>query len=198
MFVQTGYHRLTQLRAPSVAAGKIPLPAINTCHPSGGQIICPPPETARLYRKDATLSRFFHPLIIMLASMSRSELPKCITVMPRERQRLLELSKALRPAIKHLITIVSYQTFLRLASERSPRKAVKHGRPKTADEIILRLAVTTLHGALIALWRGFKTRLNPYAVRSTFQNRCGDANRTAVGVPDFDERYFSNILSEPG
>ena len=111
------------------------------------------------------MSRFFQPLIIMLASMSRSELarqiqylkaenevlrsklPKRITVTPSERQRLLKFGKAVGPAIRHLITIVSHRTFLRwLACGKSPRKPRKRGRPRTADEIrqiILRLAEET-------------------------------------------------------
>ncbi len=77
----------------------------------------------------------------------RSKLPKRITVTPSERQRLLKLGKAVGPAIKHLITIVSHRTFLRwLAAERSPRKPSKRGRPRTPEEIrqiILRLAEET-------------------------------------------------------
>ena len=132
-----------------------------------------PPETARLYRKDHTLSRFFHPLIMMLASMSRSELarnvqylkaeneilrsklPKRITVTPSERQRLLKFGKAVGSAIKHLITIVSHRTFLRwLAGGRSPRKPGKRGRPRTAEEIrqiIIRVARKPA-GAIPASW----------------------------------------------
>ena len=124
-----------------------------------------PPETTRRYRKDYHLSRFSHPLIIMLASLTRNELarnvqylkaeneilrsklPKRITVTPRERQRLLKFGKAVGPAIKHLITIVSHRTFLRwLAGERSPRKPSKRGRPRTAEEIrqiIIRVAEET-------------------------------------------------------
>ena len=117
------------------------------------------PEPTRLYRKDATLSRFFHPLIIMLASMTRNELarniqylkaenevlrgklPKRITVTPSERQRLLKFGKAVGPAIKHLITIVSYRTFLRWlvgdypinqASEVGPEQQRKLGRLSSA------------------------------------------------------------------
>ena len=77
----------------------------------------------------------------------RSKLPKRITVTPSERQRLLKFGKAVGPAIRHLITIVSHRTFLRwLACGKSPRKPRKRGRPRTADEIrqiILRLAEET-------------------------------------------------------
>jgi len=122
------------------------------------------------------LSRFFHPLISLLASMTRNELarqvqylkaenqilraklPRRITVTPREQRRLLKLGRAVGSAIKHLISIVSHRTFLRWASgEKAGRKPGKPGRRKTQDEIrdiILRLArdngwgYTRIHGEL--------------------------------------------------
>ena len=46
-----------------------------------------PPETARLYRKDLTLSRFFHPLSIMLANMRRER--RRFSAMYKQQKRLI-------------------------------------------------------------------------------------------------------------
>jgi len=108
------------------------------------------------------VARFFHPLILMLASLGKSELarqvqylkaeneilraklPKRVTVTPTERRRLLKLGQKIGPAIKHLITIVTYRTFLRwLAGDKAGRTSGKRGRPRTDEEIreiIIRLA----------------------------------------------------------
>ena len=108
------------------------------------------------------MARFFHPLILMLASLGKSELarqvqylkaeneilraklPKRVTVTLTERRCLLKLGQKIGPAIKHLITIVAYRTFLRwLAGDKAGRKAGKRGRPRTDEEIretIIRLA----------------------------------------------------------
>jgi putative transposase len=88
-------------------------------------------------------------LILMLASLTRSELarqiqylkaeneilraklPKRVTVTPRERRRLLNLGRRLGPALKHLVTIVTYRTFLRwLAGDRAGKVPGKRGRPR--------------------------------------------------------------------
>lgn len=42
----------------------------------------------------------------------RAKLPKRVTVTPTERRRLLRLGKAVGSALKHLVTIVTYRTFL--------------------------------------------------------------------------------------
>jgi len=108
------------------------------------------------------VARFFHPLILMLASLTRSELarqvqylkaeneilraklPKRVTVTPAERRRLLKLGQKIGPAIRHLLTIVTYRTFLRwLAGDRTGKRPGKRGRPRTDEEvreIIIRLA----------------------------------------------------------
>ena len=108
------------------------------------------------------MARFFHPLLLMLASIGKSELarqvqylkaeneilraklPKRVTVTPTERRRLLKLGQKIGPAIKHLITIVTYRTFLRwLAGDKAGRTSGKRGRPRTDEEIreiIIRLA----------------------------------------------------------
>ena len=100
------------------------------------------------------MSRFFHPLIALLASMTRSELarqiqylkaenqvlrgklPRRITVTPREQQRLVKLGRAVGSALKHLINIVSHHTFLRWVSgEKSGREPGQAGRRRTEAEI---------------------------------------------------------------
>lgn len=108
------------------------------------------------------MSRFFHPLIAVLASLTRielarqvqylkaeneilrSRLPKRISLTAKERSRLLKLGRAVGSAIRHLISIVSYRTFLRwAAAEKTGRRSGKTGRRKTAAEIrdlVLRLA----------------------------------------------------------
>jgi putative transposase len=74
----------------------------------------------------------------------RAKLPKRVTVTLTERRCLLKLGQKIGPAIKHLITIVAYRTFLRwLAGDKAGRKAGKRGRPRTDEEIretIIRLA----------------------------------------------------------
>jgi putative transposase len=70
----------------------------------------------------------------------RSKLPARITVTPKERQRLLKFGAQLGKSIRHLITIVSPDTFLRWVREdkRAKKKArnpAKRGRPRTADQI---------------------------------------------------------------
>jgi putative transposase len=79
----------------------------------------------------------------------REKLPRCITVTPRERNRLVRLGTKLGAAIKGLITIVTPRTFARWVagtdpgSRAKPVSARKLGRPRTAEDIralILRLA----------------------------------------------------------
>jgi putative transposase len=111
---------------------------------------------------EKAVATFFHPLILMLASLGKSELarhvqylkaeneilraklPKRVTMTPAERRRLLKLGQKIGPALKHLITIVTYRTFLRwLAGDKAGRTSGKRGRPRTDEEIreiIIRLA----------------------------------------------------------
>lgn len=80
----------------------------------------------------------------------RSKLPRCITVTPRERNRLIKLGKRVGSAIRELIAIVTPRAFARwIAADRTPKKrraTRKPGRPRTELEIrelILRLARET-------------------------------------------------------
>lgn len=118
-----------------------------------------PPEFPTTYTKVLLVARFFHPLLTLLASVTRShlakqiqylkaeneilrsKLPKRITVTPKERQKLLRYGKPLGTALKQLITIVSPRTFARWVSgehavkQGKPESARKPGRPKTDAEI---------------------------------------------------------------
>ncbi|MEX2170034.1 MAG: hypothetical protein WD851_12055 [Pirellulales bacterium] len=115
------------------------------------------------------MDRLFQPLLYVIARCSRNELlrqieflkaenqllrsripKKSIHLKPEERARLLELGKAIGPALQHLITIVSYGTYLKWRREEQnhvPTKVV--GRRKTAaeiEELVLKLARETNWG----------------------------------------------------
>src|SRR5205085_402111 len=70
-----------------------------------------------------------------------------IYVKPEERERLLKLGKAIGPAVEHLLTIVSYHTFLRwLRQERRQAPVRTIGRPPKPDEVralVLKIARET-------------------------------------------------------
>jgi putative transposase len=64
----------------------------------------------------------------------RSKLPKRVPVTPAERQRLVKLGRQAGAALKHLITIVTYRTFLRWANgstSKTARPTRRPGRPRT-------------------------------------------------------------------
>ena len=69
--------------------------------------------------------------------MLRRRVPKQrIFLRPHERERILTLGLALGPAVRHVITIVSYSTFRRWAHKAENReKPVKMGRPRIAVDI---------------------------------------------------------------
>jgi putative transposase len=111
--------------------------------------------------------RLFQPFFVLLATATdrelarmiqylkvenqvlRGKLPQRITVTPRERRRLVKYGRAVGPALKDLITIVSPRTFARwLNGEKPPAKKTtrKPGRPRTEAEIrdlVLRIARET-------------------------------------------------------
>jgi len=112
------------------------------------------------------MARFFHPLIMVLARATESELarymeylkaenrilrdklPKRVVCTPAERQRLVELGKPLGSAIKDLITIVTPRSFARWVSAAGGTKPEKKttrkpGRPRTPEairELIIQMA----------------------------------------------------------
>jgi putative transposase len=80
--------------------------------------------------------------------MLRERVPKKrIFLKPEERERLLELGKELGSGLKHILTIVSYRTYLRWIRQTAmDKKPVKMGRPRTPkdiQQIILRIAKET-------------------------------------------------------
>lgn len=109
-----------------------------------------------------------HPLMALLASVTRQDLarqvaylkeenrilrarlPERLVATPQERRRLLRVGRRLGAQLKELISIVSYQTFRRWVREKeeahTARQAApkrKPGRPRTPDdirELVLKLA----------------------------------------------------------
>jgi putative transposase len=94
------------------------------------------------------VGRIFQPLLFMLARCTRHELIREIEFLraenkilrahmkqhhvnpaAEERSRLVELGNAIRPAIKQLISIVTYETFVRWTRVGPPRKMVRR-RPQ--------------------------------------------------------------------
>jgi putative transposase len=82
----------------------------------------------------------------------RSKLGKKVQVTPPERRRMLKVAEPLGDAIKELITVVTYRTFLRWKSDakkkvkKAKREKRKRGRPRTPEEIreiVLRIARET-------------------------------------------------------
>ena len=112
------------------------------------------------------MSKFFHPLLTVLARATESQLaryveylkeenrilrdklPKRVVCTPGERQRLVKLGKPLGSAIKDLISIVTPRSFARWVSaadkSKKERKTTrKPGRPRTPEatrELIVQMA----------------------------------------------------------
>ena len=96
--------------------------------------------------------RYFQPLLFMLAGCQQDQLirqieflkaenellrkrvpKKQIFLNPDERAHLLKLGKELGPAIRQVITIVSYSTFRRwVRQEQGQVKPKRKGRPRLA------------------------------------------------------------------
>lgn len=163
----------------------------NCSFPVGVTLIC---ETVHM-------PRFFDPLLHVLACASerqllaqiqflkgenqilRSRLPKQIRTTPVERARLLRLAEPLgRETIRHLVTVVSPDTFrrwLRKGENRqsAPRKRV--GRPRTPDHIcalVLRLADET--GLGYTRIRGELKKLGISLARNTIKSILKREHRT--------------------
>jgi len=82
--------------------------------------------------------------------MLRQRVPKKrIFLSDGEKTKLIELGQAIGPALKHLLTIVSYAAYrrwVRNAAGECPEPKKKMGRPRTKEEIrelILKLARET-------------------------------------------------------
>ena len=113
------------------------------------------------------MGRLFHPLLFFLARCTRHELIRQIEFLraeneimrkhltkhhiylrPEERQRLVELGQVIGPALRHMISIVSYGTFLRWVQGGDVKKPFGriYGRPKKPAEVrelVLRIARET-------------------------------------------------------
>ena len=76
----------------------------------------------------------------------RSKLPRQIRTTPAERKRLVKLGALIGPALKHIITLATYTTFLRWKrnDERSAPKNTKTGRPSTPDDVRNQSIETTI------------------------------------------------------
>ena len=91
------------------------------------------------------MGRLFQPLLFFLAKCTRHELIRQIEFLHAEnqmlrvhlkqhhvylsqdeRQLLMKLGKAIGPAIRHLISVVTYETFVRWAQVGPPRKITRH------------------------------------------------------------------------
>ena len=103
------------------------------------------------------MCRIFQPLLFLLARCTRHELirqiellkaevqmvrrrvpKKRIFLTDKEKAKLIELGQAIGPALKHLLTIVSYETYRRWvcsAESDNPTPSKKMGRPRTKEEI---------------------------------------------------------------
>ncbi len=107
-----------------------------------------------------------HPIFALLASVTRQELarqvaylkeenkilrarlPLRLVATPQEKRRLLKFGRKLGVQSRDLISIVSYQSFVRWIREKeaahtAKQTARKPGRPRTSDEIrelVLKLA----------------------------------------------------------
>lgn len=109
------------------------------------------------------MARIFNPLLFLLAGcvenqlirqiqflkaeneMLRKRVPKKrIFLATEEKKRLIDLGKPIGPGLRHLITVVRYESFLRwIRQDAKGEKPKKMGRPRKAAEIrelILRFA----------------------------------------------------------
>jgi putative transposase len=101
------------------------------------------------------MGRVFQPLLFLLARCARNELIRQVEWLKaenemlrkrvdkqrifldqEEKNRLMKLGQAIGPSLKHLITIVSYTTYLSwLRKEREGHVPKKMGRPRTVESI---------------------------------------------------------------
>ncbi|MEX0725748.1 MAG: integrase core domain-containing protein [Planctomycetaceae bacterium] len=138
------------------------------------------------------MSRLFQPLLFLFAKCTKNELirqleflkaeneilrkrvpQKRIHLNAEERSRLLKLGQAIGPGLKHLLTIVSYQTFLKWVRDRQENYVPKKtGRPKTRDELrelIVKMARETGWGYTRIMGELKKLGIKPPS-RSTVKN----------------------------
>jgi putative transposase len=122
------------------------------------------------YGRDSIVAgRFFNPFLLLVARLTnkelveavqflkvqnkilRSKLPRVVTTTRKEQKLLVKLGKALGAAVKELISIVSYRTYLRWkAAEKKGKGKGKdkkkapnkhpHRTPEEVRELVIRMA----------------------------------------------------------
>jgi putative transposase len=132
----------------------------------GVQKGCQPAIIHRQSKDSIAVGSFFQPLLFLLArstaddlqkqveylkaenEMLRKRVPqKRIFLQADERAKLLKLGKGLGPAVRHLITIISYSTLRRWVRKEEPQAVrPRKGRPRITQvirEVILQMAKET-------------------------------------------------------
>jgi putative transposase len=142
------------------------------------------------------MGRVFQPLLFFLAQCTRNQLirqmeylkaenemlrmrvPKQrIWLNPHERSRLLELALAIGPEVKHLMTIVTYDSIRRWKRQKYGFVSKKRGRPKKPAEVrelVIRIAKETGWGYTRILGELKKLGID-YVSRQTVVNILKDA-----------------------
>ena len=118
--------------------------------------------------------RLFNPFLLLLArltdpelaravqflktenAMLRSRLPKRVNLTPKERDRLFRLGEPLGVALRELVSIVTYRTFLRWKVDRRGKTRTRapnlhpNRTPEQIRELVIRLASETGWGRLVS------------------------------------------------
>lgn len=167
--------------------------------------------------ENTSMSKFYHPLLALIASATESELAKYVEYLKREnqvlrarlpkrihttteeRKKLLEVGKGLGKAIEQLISIVSPSTFSRWLHEDSKGTTSKEpkGRPrKNRDirELVLTIAKETGFGYTRIV--GEMTKLGIRIGRSTVRNILMEEGISPV--PDRKSEVWSDFLDRHG
>lgn len=137
------------------------------------------------------MGRVFHPLLFLLARCTKNQLirqieflkaenqilrsrvpGRFVRVKPAERARLMKLAEGLGPALKQLITVVRYDTYLTWLREADKERVPKKiGRPRTAEALrtlVVRIGTETGWGYTRVMGEMKKLGIKPPS-RSTVQ-----------------------------
>ena len=102
------------------------------------------PFFARLAQSDDSRKDHIIQYLKTELEIARAHLPERIALTPQEKQRLVDAGKPLGSALKQLITLVSYRTFLRWLAKTEPDQPPSStGRPPIDErlrELILRIS----------------------------------------------------------
>lgn len=100
--------------------------------------------------------------------MLRSRIPHRIYLKDHERQKLIELGKPIQPALRSLISVVTYRTFCRWTQDKPAQKGSrKMGRPRTPQfiqDLIIRIAKETGWGYTKIFGELRKLRINQVSI----------------------------------